>query len=119
VELIFERGDYAEIAASAAQTPEKVCILGGIYRQQLALGGDEIDGEEIVAGEAVFAGKPAKAASKRKSGNTGAGDRAPRGCEAKCLGLAIEVRPGSPALGAHRVTCRIDSDAAHAAKIDH
>src|SRR5262245_28269500 len=118
MELIFERGDH-EIAASAAQAPEQVSVLGRACDQQGALSGDEVDRQEVVAGEAKLARQPAKTAAQCQAGNARIGDRASRGGQAECLGLAIEISPCGATFGAGCATHRVDADTAHASEIDH
>ena len=57
MELVFEGGDHAEVAAPTAQTPEEVGVLARARDQELAFSGNEIDGDEVVAGEAVLAAR--------------------------------------------------------------
>src|SRR4029077_9644163 len=106
------------ITASAAQAPEKVSVLVRIRDQHSAVGDDDIDRPEVVAGETVFAGEPAKATPQGEAGDAGVGDRAPGRRQAENLCLAIEIRPGGAALSACRTPYRIDPDAAHAGEID-
>ena len=71
--------DGAEVAAAAAQRPEQLGVLVAGGADQLPVGGDELDGEEAVAGEAVAAAEPAEAAAERVADDAdvgrGAGQR--------------------------------------------
>src|SRR5713101_2017887 len=98
MELVLEGGDHAKVAASAAQAPEQVGVLGGTHGQHLAIGSDQISGQEVVAGEAVLARQPAEAAAKGEATNARIGDNAPSRGQAEGLRLAIEVPPGGPPL---------------------
>ena len=78
VQRQLERGDDAEAAAAAAQRPEQlgVLVLGGAHDP--AVPGDELGGDEVVAGQPVLALEPARAAAEREPGDAGGGD-APAG----------------------------------------
>src|SRR5215470_18528740 len=115
---VEERGDDAEIAATAAQAPEEIGIALGACGDDRALGGDDLGGEEIVAGEAVFAYQPADAAAEREAGDAGTGYDAGRHGQAVQVGLAIDVAEGGAALDARRAAFRIDEHAAHGREID-
>jgi len=51
--LILEGGDDTKVPAAAQHAPEQVRVLRDAGREELAVGCDEIDREEIVAGQAV------------------------------------------------------------------
>jgi hypothetical protein len=59
VQLELEGGDDAEVATAAAQRPEEVLVLGRACPEEAAIGGDDIGGEQVVAGEAVLGLQPA------------------------------------------------------------
>jgi hypothetical protein len=46
---------HAEVAAAAAQPPEQVGVLVLAGRHELAVGGDDIRRQQVVAGQAVLA----------------------------------------------------------------
>ena len=85
----------------------------------LAVGGDEIDGEQVVRGEPVFVPQPAEAPAQGQARDAGIGGGAPGGGEAERLGLAVELAPRDPTLRAHRAPDRIDPDALHQGQVDH
>jgi hypothetical protein len=58
--LEFELGDDAKISAAAANRPEKIRIVSFTRSYFLTVGGDHVDGDEIVDGHAIFAGQPAE-----------------------------------------------------------
>ena len=62
--LEFELGDDAKISPAAANRPEKIRIFVFTCSYFLAFGGDQVDGDEIVDGHAVFASQPAEAAAQ-------------------------------------------------------
>ena len=63
VQPILEAGDDAEIAATAAHGPEQVGVVGLVGDEDVAGGGDDLDGEQRVDGEAVLAHEVADAAA--------------------------------------------------------
>ena len=54
MKTILERSDHTKVAATAPQPPEEVGVLGVTDHPHLAVGRDKIDGEEVIAGQAVF-----------------------------------------------------------------
>ena len=93
-------GGDAEVAAAAVQRPEqlRVLVLGGAHR--VAVGGHQLDRDQVVAGEAELALDPARAAAEGEAGDAGGGDAPAGGGEAVRLAGAVEVAPGSAALDA-------------------
>ena len=95
----LERGHDAEVAAAAAQAPEQlgVLVLAGVH--ELAVGGDDVGGEQVVAGQAELAHQPADAAAEREPGDPGGGHEPAGDGEPEGLRLVVEVRPRAAALG--------------------
>src|SRR3546814_7241005 len=67
VQAELERGDHAEVAAAAPQRPKQVGVLVLGLPQQLAVGGHDVDGEEVVDREAVLAHQPADATDRKST----------------------------------------------------
>ena len=61
-----ERGDDTEVAASAAEAPEQLRVLGSRRGDRAAVGGDDLGREQVVAGEAELALEPAAATAERE-----------------------------------------------------
>jgi len=70
MKAVFKRRHDAEVPAASAQFPEKVRVLGVARGEQSAVGGGDISGEQVIAGEAVEAMEPAQAAAQRDAGDT-------------------------------------------------
>ena len=119
MEAVFKRRHNAEIAAAAAQAPEQVRVLGVARGQQLAIGGDHIGGEQVVAGKAVEAIEPAQAATQREAGDARGRKQSPRGGQPEGLRFAVKVAPGEPGLSAHRPPGGVNADALHGREIQH
>jgi len=75
----IERGDHAEMPPPPRRPQNRSAFSVAARHQHRAVGGDEIDGEEVVANQAVPAGEPAETATKRQSADPGMGDGAARG----------------------------------------
>ena len=118
MELVLERGDDAEVAAAAAQSPDQIRVVAIGRVHQRAVGQDDVGAEQIVRGHAVAAAQPAEAAAERQAGDAGVADRAAGRRQAECLRFAIELRPPQPGLGASRLRGRVDTDALHLRKVD-
>jgi hypothetical protein len=53
MELVFEGGDDAKVPAAAPHAPEEVLVIRGASREGLSIGGDEIDRQEVIGGQAI------------------------------------------------------------------
>ena len=83
----LEPGRDAEVAAAAADRPEQVRVRLGVHAQELAVGGHDLGGQQVVDRQAVLADEVADAAAQ---GDPADPDRA---------GVA---EPGRQAVGARR-----------------
>ena len=82
IEAELEAGHDAEVAAAAADGPEQVGVLLLARGDEPALGGDDLDRDERIDGQAVLAHQPADAATERQAGQAdaaGVAERASRG----------------------------------------
>jgi hypothetical protein len=70
VELKLEGGHDSEVGACAPHTPEEVGVLGGGGSHYLSIGGNDLGGQKVVAGEAVHPGQSAHSAAERESGDS-------------------------------------------------
>ena len=119
VEPVLERGDDAEVAAAAAQRPEQVGVLVGRRAHDLALGGDHVHRDHVVAGPAVAARQVAEAAADGEAGDAGGGDEAEHGRQPVHLRLAVQIAQRAAGLRAADALRRIDPDAAQQRQVDH
>ena len=115
----LERGDDAEVAASALERPQQVGVLVRAGADQAPVGGDDLGRDQVVDAQAMAAAQPADAAAERQAGDAGVRDQAARHREPEGLGLAIDVAPGRAALDPGAAPLRIDPHAAHRREIDH
>ena len=115
---ILERRDDAEVAAAATHAPEQVGVFLLARLEQPSISGDHIHGDDVVARQAVLADQPAHAAANGQSGDTGGGDHAHCGREAKGLCFAVEFPDRETRFGAHGPRCGINADTLHGRQID-
>jgi hypothetical protein len=115
----LERGDDAEVRSGAAHSPEEIGTLRLAHVEELAVGGDELDREEIVDREAEPSLKPAHAATEREPRDPRVADHAHRAGEAERLGLPVQLPQERPAVHLRRPALGIDTDAPHQGEIDH
>jgi hypothetical protein len=87
---------------AAAQAPEELDVLSVARLDELASGGDQVDGEELVDRQSVLSLKPAEAAAERQAGDAGMGDDPARGREPESLALAVELAPKDACLDPRR-----------------
>ena len=92
----LERGGDAEVGAGAAQAPEELRVLVLARPHLAAVGGDEVDREQVVDREPVCALQAAEPAAEREARDAGVRDRAHRACERVLLRRVVELaRAGS------------------------
>ena len=97
MEAKLELGDDPEVAATAAQAPEELGLFGLAGLDEVALGGDQIDRDELVDRQPVLAMKPADTTAERQACDAGVGDDSARRREPERLGLAVELAQSTPA----------------------
>ena len=114
-----ERGDDAEVPASASQRPEQVGVIVGRRPDDLALGGDHLGFHEVVDGESVLAHEPADAAAQAEAADAGVAHDAARGGQTVRLCLVVDISPQGTALDEGRALDGIDRDGAHRREVDH
>jgi hypothetical protein len=113
MQAVLERRDDADVGSAAAHGPEQVGVLAGAGRAQSPVRCHDVDRQQIVAGEAVFAAQPAKAAAEREAGDAGGRDRTHRRGQAERLAVMVEFREREARLRARRAPRRVDAAALH------
>ena len=114
-----KRGGDPEVAAAAAQPPEELRLGLGVDVHPLAVGGHQVDGEQVVHGQAVLAHEVPEPAAERQPADAGVADDAARGGEPERLGGAVELAPEEPAGRPRGARRRIDPDRLHQREVDH
>ena len=118
VEPELELGDDAEVAPATPHAPEQVGVLVLARRQHLPVGGDDVDGLQLIDREAVLAHDPADPTAERQAGHAGVGDDPGRHGEPESLGLAIELAEQHAGLRPHGPLLGVDPHAFHRAEVD-
>src|SRR5262245_6373990 len=106
--LELERCDHAEVAPRAAYGPEQILVLVCARPPHLAVGGDDLDGQQAVDRESILPPKMADASVQGEAADARGGDHSARDCQAEELRLPVAVAPGGAALCADDADGRID-----------
>jgi hypothetical protein len=119
VEAELERRDHAEVAAAAAQRPEKIgmLVLGGAH--EFAVRRHDVGAEEVVDGEAVLAHQPADATAKGESGDSGVAHDPAGGGQTVRLRLVVNIAPQRTTLHPGAAVGGIDPHAPHRREVDN
>ncbi|GIH06342.1 hypothetical protein Rhe02_44090 [Rhizocola hellebori] len=118
MEFEGERRCHTEVSAASVQRPEQVGILLLARGHHLAVGGDQLDLEEVVAGEAVHSLEPAGAAAEGEPAHAGGGGTATGDGQAVGLGAAVEIADGRSPADHCCARVSIDDHRIHQAQID-
>src|SRR5262245_58752037 len=119
MELVLKRGHDAKVPATTPHAPEEVGVLSGAGGKALAVRRNEIDGAEVIGGQAVGAGEPAIAAPQGEPRDPRRGEETHRGGQPKDLRLAVKLAQGEAGLSVGRALHQIDAQALHAGEVDH
>ena len=117
--MILEGRNDAKVPAAAAHTPEEVSVRGGARGPQLAIGRHDVDGDEVIGSQAVFASRPADPATQGQARNAGIGAGAPSGGQTERLGLVVEVDPLGPPFSPDGAPTGVDTHTAHPGQVNH
>src|SRR3712207_3765735 len=85
----LERGDDAEVAPAAAESPEEIGVLLRVHPDELPVGGDDVCGDEVVARQAVLAREPAETATEGQAGDAGGRHEPSGGGEPERLEIVV------------------------------
>jgi hypothetical protein len=114
-----QRGGDPEVGPGPAQAPEQLRVLAGPGPHPLALGGHQLDGEQVVQGQAVPSDQPPDPAAEGQATHAGVGDVPGRAGQPERLGLAVELPEQGSAVGHGHPAGRVDPDPAHRRQVDH
>jgi hypothetical protein len=115
----LEGGRDTEVAAASVHGPEQLRVDVLARGDFPSVGGDEVDGEQVVAREAEAPLEPAGAASERESGDARGRDPSTGGREAVLLGGSVELPPGDARADACAPPVGVDVDLLHRTQVDH
>ena len=93
MELERQRGRDAEVPAAAVQRPEQVGVLVRAGGDPGAVGGHQLDRDQVVARETVLALEPPRSATEREPGDSGGRHTPAGGRKPVLLGGLVELRP--------------------------
>ena len=119
VQLVFDRGDHAEIAATAAQAPVKIGVLRVVRPQEPPIGRHDIERGRVIACQPIAAAQPTDTAPERQPGRAGVRDRAGRGRQPEGGALVVELAEQRTGLDIGALGFRINPHALHRLQIDH
>jgi hypothetical protein len=119
VHAVRERSRDPEVATAPAQCPEQIRVRFVRDLDDLAVGGHELDRDDVVRGQTELRHQPAEPASEREPGDPRRGYRAPGDRQAVLAGRSVELRPRHAALRTCRSGPGIDPDILHLGQIDH
>ena len=88
---VLDRGDDAEVAAAASQAPEQVGVLLLGRAEEMAVGGDDVEGQCVVAGESEPPAEASEAAAKREPGRARVRYRTGRCRKSESGALVVEL----------------------------
>ena len=113
VEPELEGRDDAVVRARSADAPEQVgvLVLGRVHEP--AVGGDELDREQVVERQPELPHQPSHPAAQRQAGDPGVRDDPDRADQAEALSSVVEVAEEGAALHARCPSGRVDLGASH------
>jgi hypothetical protein len=96
VQAVLECRHDAEVSAAAAQRPEQVWVLILAGAHEVAIGGDDVRRDEVVAGEPAGTGEMPDPAAEREPGDARRRDQPAGHGEAERLRLPVEAPHFTP-----------------------
>ena len=115
----FEGHHDPEISPAAAQRPNQIRIFLSTGADQLAVGGDHICCQKIVAAETMRPAQPADASGQGQSRNPGGRNQTTGRCPTERRGSGVHVKPGGPTFHHGPVQRGRNSHAVHQGKVNH
>jgi hypothetical protein len=98
VEPVFDRGHDTEISATAAQAPVKIGVLLVVRPQEPCVGGHDIEGGGIIAGEPEAPTQSAEPAAERETRGTRVRDGSRGGGQLEGGAFMVELPKERPRL---------------------
>ena len=113
-----EGRDDAEVGTGSANRPEQVGVLVAAGATDLAVGGDDLDLEQVVDRPAEPACQIAEPAAQREARHADVGDEAQRRGQPVQLGLAVHLAQRAAGLDRRRPRLGVDQDPAQPGHVD-
>ena len=118
VQTELELGDDPEVPPAAAKAPEQVLVLPLVDLQRVAVCGDDLVRDNVVAGEAESPGEPAHASAEGQPADSGVGDVSRRCRQADLLSSPVQIAQQSAALHPRPAGIGIYPDGAQSGQVD-
>jgi hypothetical protein len=90
VQLEFKVGHDTEVPATPAHAPEQVYMVSSASCEHTPIGGDDVNREQVVDSQTMFAHKPTESATEGEAGKPGTSDGSSCSYQPKLLCLADE-----------------------------
>ncbi len=113
-----EAGDDAEVAATAAQRPEQIRVLGPVRRPDPSVRGDDLDLFQVVGCPAEAARQVAESAAEGEAGDSGLGHEAEHRRQPVLLGRPVDVPQQAARTCVRETGGRVHGDLAHAGHVE-
>lgn len=113
-----ERGDDAEVPATAAQRPEQVRVLGLARGDETAVGEHDVRGQQIVHRQTVLAGQVAVTAAEGEASDARCRHDAGGGGEAEGVCGMVEIAENTAAAHPGGLRGGVDAHPAHRRQVD-
>jgi hypothetical protein len=119
VKLVFQGSGDPEVATATPHAPEEIGVLRSIALKKTTVGGDDVQADQIVEGQAVRPYQNTKPTPESKAGDASWRSLAESGGQSEGLGLTVELAEKNAGFGSDCFLYRIDADALHQRKVNH
>ena len=119
MEPVLEACGDAEVAAATADRPEQVRLRLGVHAQELAVGRDDVGGQQVVDREPVLADEEPDAPAQRDPTDPDRPGVAEPGREPVGSDRSRVLPCGQPRLGPRGASIRIDRQRPHVREVEH
>jgi hypothetical protein len=119
VKLKLEGGNDTEVSATSPDRPEEIGMVVLVDREDLAAGGHERSGEQVVDGHSVLADQPPDAAAERQTRDSRCGNYPAWSSKTVLRSCRVDIRPLRSTLDYRPSRDRVDRYLAHQTEIEH
>jgi hypothetical protein len=113
-----ERSHDAEVTTTSTHGPEEVRVLGRACCESSSIGKDNLDSEQAIDGQTIFARKLADPATEREAAKTNTGEVPNGDRQATRFGCPQELPTGETGLGPGNASLGVHLHAFHWRKVD-
>ena len=118
MERDLHAGHHPEAAATAAERPEEVRVRLVVRANDVAVGGDDLGGNDARGRKAVLAGQPADPAAERVADHADVCGRAMESGEPVLGGGVDHVAPDRSGSDPRHACVRVELDTGHPRRVD-